>query len=346
MNPPTSASASPLTLPDILLEYNPANSTDLELVWVAPTIRQFSDYSFQRELFIKANVFHRKFFKQNNTGIADEIYLPRLKAFEEAFKTWCRMSFGKRQYDICWYRDELVLSFDKPSYETNGVFNFIATPLWDKYNGGANIFQRSYEFSIENEEEITERATEYITENIVFFDTKAIWNSIKDGVIKPQNAVDYKDLTETHRTEKDFDEEECPCCFERLAEDPIVEGGFLGKCGHCVCVGCLKGLINSQHSNLVCPMCRDDWSCYNVKEVADAEEYEYDDVEEMKLNENFELLLEIVDINELRDYLVAYYGWGDILGDNQGHYCDYNSFYFSLDDYAISNREGVIVEVF
>jgi len=345
MNAPTSSASSALALPDILLEYNPANSTELELVWVAPKHRQFSDYSFQRQLFIKANMFHRKFFKQNNTGIADEIYLPRLKAFENAFENWCNNTFGKREYDICWYRDEISLSFDKKQYEQHNGFRFYATPLYDKYNSGNNLFNRSYEFHIENEFEITERADEYITDNIMFFNTKAICNAIIKGVVKPPNEVDYKDLTETHRTEKDFDEEECPCCFEKLAEDPMLEGGFLGKCGHCVCVGCLKNLIKSQHSNLVCPMCRDDWSCYNVKEVEGGEEYDLDDIEEMKENENYDLLLEIVDITELRDYLVCYFGWGDILGENHGVECDYTPFYWSLDDYAIFNKQDLILEV-
>jgi len=329
-------------LPPAPIEVSPT----LELVWTSPKHRPLSQFNFKRELFITATSFHRPFFKQNNTGVPQEDYAPRLEAFKDAFKEWNRCHFGNQKWSTFYYRDELTLAFDKEHYNrSNGrSFAFYAIPNTDRY-GPHSQYKLAYEFWIETETELQERADEYITDNICNFSAKSLLNNIKEGITKEAVSVDYADLAETHSTEKDFNETECPCCFESLAEDPIMEGGFLGKCGHCVCVGCLKSLINTQRSHMVCPMCRDDWGCYNVVENEKGE-YTLDDMEELREEENFDLLLEIIDIVALREYIVCYYGWDNILGEEQGLQTEYSDYYHSISDYTITVVNENILEVF
>jgi len=334
-----------LYLPDFRGEVLEEITESLELVWVAPTHRPFAQYNFQKELFITATMFHRKFFTQNNTDIPDELYQPRLSAFKDAFEEWTRNKYGKGKWSVCFHRDELVLSFDKTAYNSHNIWVFYATPTYEKYNSG-QTYQRSYQFQIESQSEIEIRADAYVEDNICYFTSHSIINNLKEGAVKEPFALDYAELADNHKTEKDFNEEECPCCFEPLKDDPIVEGGFLGKCGHCVCVGCLKGLVKSQHSNLVCPMCRDDWECYNVSNIEEGEEYTLDDIDEMKSNEEWEKLLEIVDIAGLREHIATYNGYDDILGEEQGYQVQDGLFYYSIDEYAITYPDHIVPEVY
>jgi len=326
-------------------EIGNTTSTALELIWEAPNRKVFGEFNFKRELFLTATSFHRPFFKQNNTGVPQEEYAPRLEAFKDAFKEWNRSKYGGK-WSTFFYRDELTLAFDKDHYNrSNGQsFAFYAIPNTDKY-GPHSQYKLAYEFWIETETELQERADEYICDNICNWSAKSLLNNIREGITKEAMSVDYADLAETHTTEKDFNETECPCCFEPLAEDPVMEGGFLGKCGHCVCVGCLKSLINTQRSHMVCPMCRDDWECYNVVENEKGE-YTIDDMEALREDENYDVLLEIIDIVGLREYLSSYYGWEEILGEEQGMQTEYNDYYYSVSDYTITVVSENILEVF
>lgn len=341
---PDNATATSVFLEIGNTEIGNTNSTALELVWEAPNRKVFGEFKFKRELFLTATSFHRPFFKQNNTGIPQELYAPRLEAFNEAFKEWNRTNYGGK-WTRYYYRDELSLAFDISNYvRTNGkIFSFVAVPNTERYDPKYSL---AYEFLIETETELQERADDYIADNLTGFSASSLYYNLKEGIKKEPVIVDYADLSQMHSTEKDYDEKECPCCFESLTEDPLLEGGFLGKCGHCVCVGCLKSLINTQRSHLVCPMCRDDWECYYVVASEVGEEYTEEDIEALRDDDNFDTLGDIIDLVSLREYLANYYGWDEVLGECQGRQTEYNDYYYSLNEYTISTITDNVFEVF
>ena len=330
MNPPTDANSTEATTPTFqyiggfYTEQNtaPVLEGELQLIWTAPQHRPFSEYNFKRELYAEATTRHREFYKHIPEGINPEHYQEKLQLFKKAFKDWASNSFGTGKWATLFYRDETEICFNRAEHIANSYtgYNFQVIPTTTKYNTGWNSeYITPYEFRIETIEELNIRALEYVEDNIGHFDTHSLYSNIKPNVFKPANTVNYSDLCEDNKTDKDYNETECSCCFNELKDDPLLEGGFLAKCGHCVCVSCLKNMIKSM-PELSCPICRDNWECYQHPDVAENEEYETDDIDELKDNPDWgwDILLEIVDLPDLIDHIVNYYGWNDILGEGNG----------------------------
>lgn len=353
MNPPTDANATEATTPTFQyiggfyteLNTAPVLEGELQLIWTAPQHRPFSEYNFKKELYAEATTRHREFYKHIPEGIYPEHYQEKLQLFKKAFKEWAYQGFHTGKWATIFYRDETKICFNRTEHIHNDYtgYNFQVLPTTDKYS--SSEYKTPYEFRIESKEEITARATEYIEENIGYFNTHSLANCLKENVFKPANTVDYKDLCEDHKTDKDYNETECSCCFNELKDDPILEGGFLAKCGHCVCVSCLKTMVKSM-PQLSCPICRDNWECYQHPEVAENEEYEEDDIEELKENPDWgwDILLDIVDIPEFIDHTVDYYGWDDILGEGNGfNIPGDNTHYYSVGDWGIPDPTDIFI---
>ena len=155
-----------------------------------------------------------------------------------------------------------------------------------------------------------------------------ILHSLVENAFISKTKVDYVELQNKYLEDRDFETDDCPVCFENLVDR------FTGKCGHKVCIYCLKNLIKTQRSALVCPVCRDDWCCYNVVEEGERYVNTEEDIDDLQQQEEETLLLDNINLPLLQEILnlnnMLEFGYFD------GIKCKSNqNLRWSLEDFAI-----------
>ena len=183
--------------------------------------------------------------------------------------------------------------------------------------------RRNRFYRFQNEDEMKERADEYLLDSIIYFNPDAILWNLKDGIkkqitipsnTKPDNAPSY-------------DSPNCPICFCDFVsveeEGDHIYNKATGKipkdddrvvrvdtcCGHLLCIDCFNNVRNK--GNKKCPTCRVKLDCWaeDSDEEYKEEEYTLTDIEELIYAENNKELIRITDMVELRNWVCGQDGW-------------------------------------
>jgi len=221
----------------------------------------------------------------------------------------------RRVVDICesryGYKDFEDIKLDEIDFEEDGSKGYIVSVPNKKFNSNNNeneFVKIIIEFY--TEEEMDEKALEYIEENICYFHPNFIFHHLKEGIFKQIIESDEKS-----DPEKIWDNEACPICLE--CYDETIEK-TVGCCGHTLCKGCFNHIIKSNNS--VCPECREVWN-----DITDGQEFikwELEDIVELCVAGDFEALNEIVDNESLKDESVLRDGYASIFGYDDCNFYD------------------------
>ena len=276
--------------------------------------RDFSDTLIQIRLapFIKDPEFHNGSWDVLMTWLSEECYY--------------RYSFyyGNRYEDFVFTRD--------------GDEYYIQTPT------------RTESYTIRNEIEMNTLCEEYIKENICNFLPDTLFDNLKQDAVKrelmpknpkPADAVIYESSG-------------CPVCLCDFVENEN-ESDFLYKkatnqlesgddrvvkiepcCGHLLCCDCFNHIRN--RGNKKCPTCRVGLDCWDEFDDDEYEEEQYTlkDIEYLCYGEDSAevsniKLLEIIDLKELKEYILRYDGYEGLVGAERiWEIGDYSGIYICL----------------
>lgn len=211
---------------------------------------------------------------------------------------------------------------DDTYYRIKFPNKFFDANLHKSYNENFN-----YTIEILNDDEYNEKTIETAEETLLYNSPKILYNNIKDDVYKYKIVECFNDKF----PEKIYDNDNCPVCLENYENNKHTP-----YCGHILCGDCYQSIMNS--NNLCCPTCRNDWEMI-IDECELEVEYEFDDIEELIMNNDEETLKNIIDIPKLVDNLNEYdenwmgYDWinyfgtrftpkrfNDLIGKNREYY--------------------------
>lgn len=164
------------------------------------------------------------------------------------------------------------------------------------------------------QEELDEKALEYVKENICYFNRTTIYHNLKENVYK--EIIEYE-VEEPEEPEKVFENDSCPVCMEEYDNDNVIKK--IACCGHMTCLNCYTHIIHSNSSK--CPTCRELWEDEEENNEPELIEYEDEDINELCENEDWETLNEIINIEGVKDDAIMADGYAHILG-----YEDYESY--------------------
>ena len=189
-------------------------------------------------------------------------------------------------------------------------------------------------YRIKTQSQMDEMCDEYIRDNICCFLPEALfYNLRKDAVkrelmpknIKPDNAIIYDsvgcpvclcDFVESEN-ESDFIYKKATKQLE-IGDDRVVR--IETCCGHLLCMDCFNHIRN--RGNQKCPTCRIGLDCWDGDDCDDEyeeEPYTLKDIEDLCYNEDSVLvsnnkLLEIVNLEELKEYIIGCDGYEGLVG--------------------------------
>lgn len=183
--------------------------------------------------------------------------------------------------------------------------------LEDEGDGHYNIrlFNRTFEYLIMHMDEVKPRWLETIEDNICYYDTEALWDCLKDDIIKSHYEPDEdEDIVEGEQIieeddkddlENAYDSTECCVCYDNYE----VSDKIFIHCGHSLCRDCHNKLCDGSRK---CPHCRTEFLPCVEKDEGYDEEYEEQDIEELVANENSEVLFNIIDTDKLYDRVLNF----------------------------------------
>lgn len=234
--------------------------------------------------------------------------------------------FHNGSWDILmtWLSEEC--NYKHSRYYGNHYEDFVFTKDDDDYYIQTPTSTESYK--VRNESEMDAICDEYIRENIYIINHYTLYDNLTDDAMrsviqpknmKPSNAVIYEssncpvclcDFVETEN-ESDFLYKKATKQLEN-GDDRVVR--IEPCCGHLLCVDCYNNIL--KRGNQKCPTCRVGLDCWdeNSDDEYEDEEYTIEDIEELCYQEDATTLLKIVDLVELRKYVLRYDGYEGLVG--------------------------------